>query len=156
MTLCCFLSDDWVICKGSPNIISLSLMVIGWYEIYCGFNCFNCIHGGLIYCATESRSYLRYGFMIQHAHICPLNYPCMHFPPLFSFFSSFRLFPLLCTHLTFSLLFSCNSLTFSPLALWLNSASLSSLFLLFPSQLFPPSVIYSHLGQQEHKGAGLF
>lgn len=57
------------------------------------------------------------------AHICPLDYPCMHFPPCLFFFPSFRLSPLLCTHLTSSCLASCNSF---PLFFY----SYSSLFVL--------------------------
>ncbi len=124
-----------------------------WYEIYCGFNCFNWTHGNLIYCETESRSYLRYGFMIQHAHICPPNYPCMHFPLLFLFFPLlFAFLLLLCTHSTFSLLLLFfSSCTFIQVCLFVS-------LYLFPSfypRFFLPLMICSHSGQQEHKGAGL-
>lgn len=124
--------------------LSLPLIIIGWYEIYCSFNCFNWIQDDLIYCETESGSYLRYGFMIQHAHICPLNYPCMqHFSLVFHFFLFSLLFS--CTHLFFSPLSSCALVQFLLLLLLtVKSVSLSySIFFLFLSTRFSPNDLFS-------------
>lgn len=80
--------------------------------------------------------------MIQHAHICPLNYPCMHFIlslfPLSPFF--YQIYRLL---YAFGMLLISLSLSVFVFSYQFPSFQLNC-FLLF-------LVIYSYSGQQEQK-----